>query len=354
LIGVPGRPARGGLLSGAYGRIMTVRRAWYARPGRRRRLNHRVISVGNLSMGGSGKTPVVAALAGLLRDRGERPVILTRGYGRLDTTEGVLVVSDGARVLESVTRSGDEPQLLARTVTGVPVLVSADRYLAGLFAEKQFGATVSILDDGFQHVQLERDIDLLLVSPTDLEDRVLPAGRLREPLEAARFADAVLVPGTGDDVVRVAATLGHHNAFRVGAQYGQIWRVHKDPPSGTGKRVVAFAGIARPERFFNALRSLGYDVARELTFRDHHWYSARDVEMIQSAARETNASLIVTTEKDAVRCDMDVAVLPMTITIEPAADFESWLTSRLQTRPPSRPADGPEAHRRKPTSGEPG
>jgi tetraacyldisaccharide 4'-kinase len=239
----------------------------------------------------------------------------------------VLVVSDGQRVLEPVSRSGDEPQLLARTLSGVPVLVCADRYIAGLFAERHFGVTVSILDDGFQHVQLERDVDLLLVSPADLDDRVLPSGRLREPLMAAQFADAVIVPGTDEDVAQVGAALGHHNAFRIEPRYGALLgRVRKDPPG----RVVAFAGIARPERFFNALRSLGYDVARELTFRDHHWYTARDRETIQSAARETNASLIVTTEKDAVRCDFDVAVLPMTISIEPAADFESWLSGRLR------------------------
>jgi tetraacyldisaccharide 4'-kinase len=326
LTGARGRPPRGGLLSGAYGRIALLRRAWYARSGRRRRLHHHVISVGNLSMGGSGKTPVVAALARLLRDRGERPVILTRGYGRRDTTEGVLVVSDGIRVLEPVMRSGDEPQLLARTLPGVPVLVSADRYIAGLFGEQQFGATVSILDDGFQHVQLERDTDLLLVSPADLEDCLLPAGRLREPLEAARFADALLVPGTEDDVAAVTAVVEHHDAFRVVPHFADP----TGPRRNDGRTVVAFAGIARPERFFAALRSLGFDVARELTFRDHHWYTARDVDMIRSAASETNASLIVTTEKDAVRCDMDAAVLPMTVSIEPAADFESWLMGRLR------------------------
>jgi len=321
LIGGRGRESRAGLLSGAYGRVLLMRRAWYARPGRRRRLNHRVISVGNLSLGGSGKTPVVAALARLLQERGERPVILTRGYGRREVTEGVLVVSDGQRVLEPVSRSGDEPQLLARTLSGVPVLVCADRYIAGLFAERHFGVTVSILDDGFQHVQLERDVDLLLVSPADLDDRVLPSGRLREPLTAAQCADAVLVPGIDEDGAQVAAALGHHSAFRIVPHYGAL---------ANGGRVLAFAGIARPERFFNALRSLGYDVARELTFRDHHWYTARDRETIQSAARETNASLIVTTEKDAVRCDFDVAVLPMTVSIEPAADFESWLMGRLR------------------------
>src|SRR5262249_59900634 len=140
-----------------YGRVTQVRRAWYARrTERRRRLPHPVISVGNLTSGGSGKTPVVAELARMLRDRGERPAILSRGYGRRDHTEGVVVVSDGTKVIEPVGRSGDEPQLLARELSGVPVLVCADRYVAGAFAEQHFGTTVSVLDDGFQHVQLER------------------------------------------------------------------------------------------------------------------------------------------------------------------------------------------------------
>jgi len=312
------------LLSGAYGRVALLRRAWYARPGRRRRLHHRVISVGNLSVGGSGKTPVVEALARLLRDRGERPVVLTRGYARREPTEGVLVVSDGARVREPVSRSGDEPQLLARKLPGVPVLVSADRYIAGLFAEQHFHPTVSILDDGFQHLGLERDVDLLLVSPADLTDRVVPSGRLREPLSAGRFADAVLVHGSEDEAAHVAATLGVPIAFRVVQHFADL----KGPRRSEVKTAVAFAGIARPERFFNALRSLGYDVARELTFPDHHWYTARDLETIRAAALAVGSELMVTTEKDAVRCGMDVAVLPMTVSIEPAIQFESWLTSR--------------------------
>ena len=332
------RRSPAGLLSSVYGRLTQARRAWYGRRAdRRHRLHHPVISVGNLASGGSGKTPVVAALARMLRERGERPAILTRGYGRRERVEGVLVVSDGARLLEPVTRSGDEPQMLARALTGIPVLVSSDRYLAGSFAERHFGATVSLLDYGFQHVQLERDVDLLLVSPVDLDDRVLPSGHLREPLDAARFADALLVTGTDDEVIEVARELGHESAFRVAPRYGSMSPVGRAlpaaplPPRGEREpRVVAVAGIARPERFFAALRSLDYDVVRELAFRDHHWFTAQDIDDIQRAARESGASVVITTEKDAMRLEgAPFAFLPMTVEIEPALVFESWLLDRL-------------------------
>jgi len=325
-----------------------------------------VISVGNLTWGGSGKTPFVVELARMLLARGERPAILTRGYGRRDKTEGVLVVSDGARILEPVTRSGDEPQLLARQLPGVPVLVSPDRYLAGSLAARHFGTTVSLLDDGFQHVQLERDIDLLLVSSADLEDRVLPSGRLREPLEAARFADALLVSSADDEVMAIARELGHAGAFHVAPRYGSlrdVGRVLSDPPQDTSdpphvatvpSRVLAVAGIARPARFFVALRALGYDVVREMAFRDHHWFSRRDLDEIRKAARAVGASMVVTTEKDAVRLqaeDVRAALadgtgeavrfvyLPMTIEVSPANVFESWLLHRLaRSRGSSSPA----------------
>jgi tetraacyldisaccharide 4'-kinase len=332
------------LLSGAYGRATAMRRAWYGRhPDRTRRLERPVISIGNLVVGGSGKTPLVATLARLLASSGERPAVLSRGYGRLDAADGVVVVSDGDRVLVSPAQSGDEPAMLARTLPGVPVLVSRERYLAGRLAERRFGCSLHLLDDGFQHVQLARDVDLVVVSAVDLGERLLPAGRLREPLAAARTADALLVPGTDADVEAVMHGTGVGTAFRVTVRY-HTPRLITDDPQGIGhdlsrppaRPVVAVAGIARPERFFAALRALGWTIGRELAFRDHHWFTARDMSRIEQAAFSAGANLIVTTEKDAARLSPSLvtappawAVLPLELAVEPADQFASWLAGRL-------------------------
>jgi tetraacyldisaccharide 4'-kinase len=297
-----------------------------------------VISVGNLVVGGSGKTPVVAAIARLLLAMGERPAILSRGYARRKGSDGVVVVSDGASVLVDVAASGDEPQMLARALPDVAVLVAADRYLAGRLAEQCFGATVMVLDDAFQHLQLDRTVDLLVVSLEDFGEQVLPSGRLREPLTAARRADAVLVHGGPDEAQQIAGTLGVPASFTVTNQYGAIRSIAGPMGTPSDSRVVAFAGIARPGRFFAALRDRGYDVAGELTFRDHHWFTGADVARIAAAARAARANLVVTTEKDAVRLEGGVpdgaelqwAVLPMEATIEPASSFATWLQSRLR------------------------
>ena len=208
-------------LSAVYGAAATWRRRWYA--SRTRRLAQPVISIGNLRVGGTGKTPAVDCIARLLREQGERPAILSRGYARRTPSADVTIVSDYERVLTDVAHAGDEPMLLARALPGVPVLVCADRHRAGRVAEAQFGATVHLLDDGFQHVQLWRDIDLLLVDEQDLGDRVLPAGRLREPLANAAAAHAVIVPAAaGDEAARtIAARLGVPDVFRAARSLGK-------------------------------------------------------------------------------------------------------------------------------------
>jgi len=316
-------------LSAIYGQVARMRRSWYERhPQSRRSLDRPVISVGNLSVGGSGKTPVVAALAGMLIDMGHRPAILSRGYGRR-TGDGVVVVSDGTRVLVPVEDSGDEPQMLARAFPKVPVLVCADRHLAGRLAEKQFDCTVMLLDDGFQHLTLGRNIDVLVMPASDLDDAVLPSGRLREPLDAASSADCVLVPGSDDDVARVAATFDRMPVFRVTNLYAPLQGIDRPAPSGA--RVVAVAGIARPERFFSAVRAQGFELVHELRFPDHHWYSHSDLDRIGAIAKEAGADLVATTEKDAVRVAPQPgwAVLPMMVDIEPRDRFLSWLRERL-------------------------
>jgi tetraacyldisaccharide 4'-kinase len=311
-----------------------MRRTWYEqRPHTRRRLDRPVISVGNLVVGGSGKTPVVAALARLLTDMGQRPAVLSRGYARRKNADGVVVVSDGTRILEPVDRSGDEPQMLAQALQGTPILVSSDRYLAGRMAEQRFGATVLILDDGFQHYQLARTIDMLLVSPADLADRVLPSGRLREGLDAARVADAVLVSGSDDDVARVSQALQVPTAFKVSARFGGLRPLGEgEAPVPPGARVAAVAGIARPERFFRALREQGWNVVAEMAFPDHHWFTTKDLASINDTAQAVQARIVVTTEKDAARIGEQAwwAALPMHVVIEPEPQFSTWLRERLQ------------------------
>jgi tetraacyldisaccharide 4'-kinase len=208
--------------SSLYGAAAAWRRNWYARaPDRRKRLMRPVVSVGNLIAGGSGKSPVVEHLARILMARGERPSILSRGYARRQTSDGVTVVSDGRRILENVEGAGDEPLMLARALPNVPVLVGADRHLSGVLAEQQFGATVHLLDDGFQHLALARDVDLLLVDEADLAEQVLPAGRLRERRSAAEAAHALLVPEGADvRVERLTEALSVSTVFMVGRSLG--------------------------------------------------------------------------------------------------------------------------------------
>jgi tetraacyldisaccharide 4'-kinase len=333
--------------------VAVARRAWFARRAHAvRRLPLPVVSVGNLVVGGSGKTPVTAHIVRLLLDRGERPAILSRGYARREHQDGVVVVSDGRSVLEPVERAGDEPFMLAHELPEVPVLVCDDRYLAGQLAWRTLGATVAVLDDGFQHLRLARDVNLLLVRPDDLRDAVLPAGRLREPLSAAKAADAVLVPlpaaesasGQSSEAGQIvakelAARLGVPRGFSVRTAAGELRPVggHAVPP-GHEDRVVAVCGIARPQRFLATLEHQGWRVADTIVFKDHHWFSAADLQRIDAAVDVVRAAAVLTTEKDAVRLKAVAATprapwwaVPLEATIEPGAVFADWLASRVRS-----------------------
>ena len=329
------------MLSRLYGEAAWRRRRWYARrPQARRRLARPVISVGALAAGGSGKTPLVAWLARMLVGMGERPAILSRGYGRADPVEGAAVIRDFQRTVGSLAIAGDEPWMLARALDGVAVVVAADRHLAGRLAETRLHATVHLLDDGFQHFQLERGTDLVLLSAADLDDpAVLPAGRLREPLATARCADALLlVDVPGDRRAAVEARLHPARLFHVDRRAGAV-RV-RQPGGGTeapdaGARVAAVAGVARPERFFDDVRAAGYEVVRAIAFSDHHRFASRDVARIQAEARRAGAQAIVTTDKDFVRLepwlplDPVLATMPLTCAVTPEAPFRAFVAGRL-------------------------
>ncbi len=302
-------------------------------------LDNPVISVGSLRIGGSGKTPVVEYIARLLLGSGERPAILTRGYARRVARDGVTVVSDGVGVRATIHDAGDEPLMLACALPGVRVLVAANRYLAGCVAERQLDATIHILDDGFQHLTLKRDVDLLLVSDEDLSDHPVPAGRLREGIGAASAADALLVTAGYDTAAeRVGRALGVATVFRVSRSVGAPRMIAGDRPSvvvPAGSRVFVVSGIARPERFTTDVTSAGWELAGTMAFRDHHRFSQADIRRIANAARLAASAIVLTTEKDAVRLmaldlgDLPIASVPLALAVEPADQFRTWLLERI-------------------------
>jgi tetraacyldisaccharide 4'-kinase len=316
------------MLNATYAAIVRRRRERYAaRPDLRRRLRRPVISIGNLAVGGRGKTPLVATVTRLLLEMGECPAILSRGYGRRQPADGVVVVRDPQGIRADLDRAGDEPLMLARQLPGASVLASPDRYLAGRLAEHHLGATVHVLDDGFQHLQLERDIDIVLIAREDVDNpSTLPTGRLREPIDTLIVADAIV---TVDEGVEVSDNEPGIPVFHGRRRHGRPEGV----PAGT--RVMAVAGIARPERFFEDLRREGWDVAGVRTYRDHHRYSARDVAALVAAARDAGAGAILTTEKDYVRLRphrpfaLPFGWVPLTMEPDPLPEFRRWLAGSL-------------------------
>jgi tetraacyldisaccharide 4'-kinase len=269
-------------LASLFGLGVRVRNALYDRRIlHARRLAGPVVSVGNLSVGGAGKTPFVLLLGELLKQRGTKFDILSRGYGR--QSKGVYVVDPAGSAREF----GDEPLLLARRLA-VPVIVGEDRYQAGLAAEQKFGPQLHLLDDGFQHRALARDFEIVLVTPEDARDRLLPAGRLREPLSSLSRADAVvLTGGASADSLPVKGKL--------------VWRAKRGiVPGNIPERPVVFCGIARPKNFLLQLRTAGIEPVAEAFYRDHHAYSEQDVRDLIKLREQSEAGGFVTTEKDAI------------------------------------------------------
>lgn len=252
-------------------------RGWLAA----RRLEGPVVSIGNLSVGGAGKTPFLTLLGEQLKARGVAFDVLSRGYGR--NSSGVReVAADG-----TPEEFGDEPLLLARRL-GVPVIVGERRYEAGAYAEKKSGPRLHLLDDGFQHRALARDLDIVLVTARDLRDNLLPAGRLREPLSALERAGAIVLM---DEVERAALPAAK-----------PVWQAKRGVrlPKTAAPHPVAFCGIGRPERFFGDLRAAGVEIAAEVRFLDHHRYTPGDVHGIFAVRDKYPGAGFITTAKDAI------------------------------------------------------
>lgn len=318
-------------------------RAWLYRIGvlPTKRLPRPVISIGNIAVGGTGKTPVTAYIAGLLLGQGLRVAVLSRGYGGAGEGQ-TMVVSDGNETFLSVNECGDEPFLLARTVPGLMVVIGPDRHAAGMLAMDRLNPDVFLLDDGFQHLRLYRDLNILLLD----HDRPfgngwgLPAGLLREPKRAIQRADLVIQTRCPDGVVAVVALPARPHCCARHLLGAAIPMAGGEPlgfDALRGKKLMAFAGIADPAAFFEGLRRHGLDLVATLNFPDHAVYDAATQHEIMNSFRSSGADMAITTEKDGVKLtalpkdfSKKILLAQLDLSIEDPAPLTELLRNLLQ------------------------
>lgn len=339
-----------------------LRNRWYQSDRiSRKRLPCPVISVGNIMAGGTGKTPMAVYLAKMLIESGKKPVVISRGYkGRLK--HSAAIVSDGTRMFLDACAAGDEPYMMA-CLKRFPVVVGKDRYRAGCLALDQLDVDVVVLDDGFQHRQLQRDLDLVLMDhdvPLG-NGRMLPAGRLREPAAPALArADAVILtrcPETPEVMSHPVSALApdlpvfysRHQPFLAGvypagsrnSQSHLATQKKSETPllsdSLQGVPAVLFSGIADNRAFFRTIQGFGVNILDHLEFEDHYRYKRADILQIRHRAKALNAAMLVTTQKDRARLDkdidwpLDLAVIGITLTLENESGFCRLVETRIQT-----------------------
>jgi tetraacyldisaccharide 4'-kinase len=308
-----------------------------------RSLPARVISVGNLTLGGTGKTPVVIMIAEILRDQGRKPAVLSRGYGG-DTKDKVNVVCDGQKILLSADVAGDEPVMIARRLKNIPVLTGKDRFLTGNYAIKHFGVDTLILDDGYQHLALARDLNVLLFDQEKPlgNGHLFPAGELREPVKASKRANVIgftrcsrdgnldsegneLVPQDNLPVIKTALKL--KSFIRLDNHETISREFLQDQP------IAAFCGIANPGDFRHTLETAGARVVFFRAFPDHHRYDADDLKNVEQEAKKAGAQYIVVSEKDSVKIessDFSLPVLKMIVDVEILAGREIFTKLLLE------------------------
>ena len=277
-----------------------------------------VVSVGNVTVGGSGKTPLAEVIALALAELGARPAVISRGYGR--RSRGVRIVANGGGVLLGAAEGGDEPVLLAERLPGIPVVVGEDRHAAGAVALGKCFANALVLDDGFQHKTLAKDLEIVAVSGSLPwgNGRLFPRGSLREPLSALKRADLVVVtnpptPAATSDIDHVLRRKGSRAAVLSGAYQATALRrgdrghferpqaLAESPGTLGGRKVLALAGLAAPGGFVATADGLGAEVVGVAEYPDHYWYTAEDLSRVAADAREKGAEAVLTTEKDWVR-----------------------------------------------------
>jgi tetraacyldisaccharide 4'-kinase len=341
-------PFWGTLLSGLsvlYGMAMYLRRIFFGlHIFNQKKITCPVISIGNITLGGTGKTPTVIQIAALLSRNDQRVVVVSRGYGRKDEAE-IIVVSDGRSVLVDTQTGGDEPVLIASKLPGIPVVVGKKRYQAALLAIQRFRPDVVVLDDGFQHIQLKRDLDIVLVDAGNPfgNGKLFPAGILRESLGALKRAHAVLITkieSTGD-VNALKETIQRNTRARIFTSK-QVpvdlidYRGNDIKPLSAlrGSKVLAISGIARPDSFIKLLTSLGADIVAACTYPDHFDYNKKDLAAVFQRAADEKVSMIVTTEKDAIRLKNlhadGIWALRIDLSIAEKNEWESFLLKGLR------------------------
>lgn len=290
-----------------------------------------VISVGNLTWGGTGKTTLVKQIAGRLISNGNSVAIVSRGYGR--TSRGPLLISDGKQILAGWKEAGEEAYWLARSLPSVPVVVGEDREAAvrklnGLDPE------IIVLDDGFQHRRIARDLDLVLIDASEnlVKQSVIPFGKLREPLACLGRADAILLTHCANSDPNTTSWISEN--LRVPVFHANYQIVDQ---ALAGRRIAAFCAIGAPHHFFKLLSSLDAVVVLQKAFRDHHIYAEQDLKDLESEAAKVGAELFVTTEKDAVKLEEFSFGLPLqtiraNLVVGESEEFERFLIEKIRNR----------------------
>ena len=334
------------LLGKLYGLVVDLRNALFYRGWIKSfSLGAKTISIGNITAGGTGKTPLVAYVAEILADAGEKVCILTRGYGR--ESSGRVLVSDWERVLVDARAGGDEPVELARKLIGKAIVVAdADRVSAAAYVKEKFGITAFVLDDGFQHRRAKRDLDIVCIDATNPfgSGGMLPAGRLREPLENLSRADAIVLTRTdladnvSDVISRIAELSPTAKVFRSKSKAGapiylsKFLAADNGSPFDPNVPLLAFCGLGNPDAFFESVLRGGYAVQHTEEFADHHYYTQDDIDGLEKLARQHDAGVLLTTAKDAVKLralnfSIPCFVMKIQIEMDAAEAFRRLITS---------------------------